>query len=423
MDSRLKELIDFTKEKLDLDSYSLYSTNLHCDKNPVDGIDYKFSMEWLPPGITERTEEGYNPPGTVVVDIDLKSRRLKSVIFVDGKTFVNSLTFDRNDLIEIIHWIEQETGLTYSRQFQIKKEEEKKIQFEACVCGIPVSPAGYIDVQLDDEGRLLLFSVSGHFPASDSPEETDYTLRLDPVVEQIAFQQFKLLEFPSIKQEKRFMVYAMEEVYVSNDAGTCIPVETFEDRHSYLKLNQLMKWDSPMNEKFTEQQLNLGFRLVSVEQAFSSEPHPDTFPLSKYDQEMAIAGVLDFLRKEFPGDTGRWMLHSLHRDMGYIIAELKQVEDTRVMPRKLKVFMDAVNYEALDYLDNQAFIQMFEDYPAPDAVKIGKEEAFEKIRTKIDLTPVYVYDFERKGYILCGKLDSQYGVLANTGDVIELEEI
>ena len=52
-----------------------------------------------------------------------------------------------------------------------------------------------------------------------------------------------------------------------------------------------------------------------------------------------------------------------------------------------------------------------------------KDEAFQYIRPYIELTPVYVYNAERKEYILCGKLDSQYGVNAVHGEIVELNKL
>ncbi|GED15567.1 hypothetical protein AMI01nite_35580 [Aneurinibacillus migulanus] len=50
---------------------------------------------------------------------------------------------------------------------------------------------------------------------------------------------------------------------------------------------------------------------VTVGQALSFESHPDTFPLTKHKQEITIAEVLDFLRKEFPKDTANRVLTRL----------------------------------------------------------------------------------------------------------------
>ena len=40
-----------------------------------------------------------------------------------------------------------------------------------------------------------------------------------------------------------------------------------------------------------------------------------------------------------------------------------------------------------------------------------------------ELKPYYVYDFEHKQYVLCGKIDCQYGVNAGNGEVISLDDL
>jgi hypothetical protein len=40
-----------------------------------------------------------------------------------------------------------------------------------------------------------------------------------------------------------------------------------------------------------------------------------------------------------------------------------------------------------------------------------------------ELKPYYVYDFKQHQYILCEKLDCQFGVNASNGKVIALDEL
>ncbi|MCE3023145.1 glutamine synthetase, partial [Staphylococcus pasteuri] len=84
-----------------------------------------------------------------------------------------------------------------------------KTIFQACFHGIPASPSGYIEVKLDDVGRLLFFSISGSFPSNDLVEAIDYTLTFDHDVKQVAHKHLKLLELPSSKQEKWLSMYTM----------------------------------------------------------------------------------------------------------------------------------------------------------------------------------------------------------------------
>ena len=93
------------------------------------------------------------------------------------------------------------------------------------------------------------------------------------------------------------------------------------------------------------------------------------------------------------------------------------------MRRKLTVIIDAVSCRAVNYVDNKSMLDMFDQFQAADRAVIGKEEAYEKLKELYELTPYYVYDFEQKQYILCGKLDCQYGVHASDGEIIALNDL
>ncbi len=48
---------------------------------------------------------------------------------------------------------------------------------------------------------------------------------------------------------------------------------------------------------------------------------------------------------------------------------------------------------------------MYMELEEAEEIKVAKEEALEKLKDFIELTPYYIYDFEQGYYVLCGKLD------------------
>lgn len=93
---------------------------------------------------------------------------------------------------------------------------------------------------------------------------------------------------------------------------------------------------------------------ISAEQAFSLEPSPDTFPISKEEQAECIKAVRTFLAQKYPKDTGKWVLKTLHREHGYIDAILKtNGQEGSVFIDKIKVFIDASSFEAVNYIDKK----------------------------------------------------------------------
>ena len=121
-------------------------------------------------------------------------------------------------------------------------------------------------------------------------------------------------------------------------------------------------------------------------------------------------GSQEFLRQEYPDESGNWVLKELYRDKGYIHATLKaNKQDYRVFQRKIKIIIDAKTLQAVNYMDNEPMLEIYDQFKALGKVTIPKEEAYEKLKELFE-KPYYVYDVKQKQYVLCGKLDCQYGV-------------
>ena len=87
------------------------------------------------------------------------------------------------------------------------------------------------------------------------------------------------------------------------------------------------------------------------------------------------------------------------------------------------IMIDAKTLQAVNYMDNKPMLEVYDQFQALGKVTIPKEEAYEKLKELFELKPYYVYDFEQKQYVLCGKLDCQYGVNASNGEVIALDDL
>lgn len=379
-------------------------------------------MEWLPNHIKNWDDETYNPEGTVCIEIDIHSRKTKRAIFSKGISSVDGMTFDLNNRDEIIKWIEKETGLNYGRQFKFWKEEERELHFKECIDGVAVSPSGNIEVKLDTEGRLILFSIYGQFPSEKLVKREKYLLSLEQI-EKLAEEQFKLFEFPVIEQKKLVPVFAIEEIYIKNNGLSTLPYEFFVDDKFSLQMDKVIEWDDNIQKTFQSKILSL-IENVTPDQAFQCEPHPNLQPITEEEIKKCVNNIKKFLSQEYTNDSGKWALKSLYRDKGYIHATLKAKEQKeRVFKRKVKLFIDAETYQVLNYMDNEPFLEIYMELEEPEEIKVAKEEAFEKLKDFIELTPYYVFDFEQGYYVLCGKLDCQYAVKANNGEVVELNEL
>lgn len=421
-DQKIQMLIDETKTKFGLGDYYLARYGLHRDVNMFNETIYTLSMEWFPKHIQIDEDADFNPDGTAVIEIDIHSERYKSVIFVGGKCYANGIKFEHPDLGEMVKWIERETGLSYGKQFQVYKEQERKYQFRAYMNGTIVFPSGSIEIELDSSNNLIVFTVDGQFPTQEMEREETYTLSLEKI-ESIAKSQLRLLEFPIEENESLLPIYAVEEIYVTNEEKSIIPFEAVLDEKPHVRLDRTIHWESPANQPFEEREIQW-HEDVSPEQAFLREPSPDSMPISEADQERCIQAVQILLSQKYANDSGKWILKTLHRDMGYIHATLTKNDQKQfIFQRKLTVIIDPNSFQPVNFIDNKPMLEMFNHYQKLEKVTITKEEAYEKLKDKLELKPCCVYDFDQKKYVLCGKLDCQYGLNAANGEVVALDDL
>ncbi|WP_374016032.1 hypothetical protein ABU162_16925 [Paenibacillus thiaminolyticus] len=423
MDKRIKEWIDAAQFKFGLDNYDLHSHELYREVTLLNETNYFLSMEWFPSHITEWEEDG-NPEGTAVITVNLHARQYKSVIFVGGKSLATRKPFQGAGLNEVIRWIEAEAGIAYGKQFRLDKEQEGEYHFTECIDGVPLSPGGRAGLQFDTEGKLTFYSVYGTLPDRSLLQEADYALTLE-TVEPLAKKQLKLLELPLLEEQRIIPVYGLEEIYIANDGLTAIPFEINKGAGMNVNIDKVMTWEQLTAEPEPLERIELVLHeTVTLEQAASREPHPDSYPITEAEQVKCIDAVEAALRQLYTQDSGQWVFKSLQRERGYIQAILRQsTPSNRVFQRKLLLFIDPHRYKVVNYMDNAPLLSMFDEFQLEEKVAVSHEEAFDKLKGRLELTPVYVYDPQRNKYLLCGKLDCHYGVKAANGDVVELDSL
>lgn len=419
MDERIKRLVDFTKEKYGLDHYYLKRHSFDRDINIRNETIYTLSMEWFPKYITEHEEDDSNPEGTAVVEIEVETNKTKHIIFVGGKTYARGISFKGYDRNDIIQWIEDETGLTYGSQFQLQKEGEGELHFRGCIDGIPVSPSGYIEVHFNEEGQLTLFSINGHFPSKEIVNEEKYSLTFEKI-ESLAKQRLRLIKFPQFDQGKLVPVYGVEEVYVANSDQATLPFVS--DFRSYLQINEPLYWDEVIKQPLELKEISWSEE-ITAEQAFQREPSPDSYPITNEDIKKCLKAVQILLSQEYTNQSGKWVLETLNRERGYIQAILRLREKSNeLFQRKVVIFIDSDEFQVINYVDNKGLIEVSDGFKI-EGVDVSKEEAYQKLKTCYLLEPYYVYNFELKRYILCGKIDCEYGVKASNGKIISLQDL
>ncbi|WP_339320113.1 hypothetical protein [Paenibacillus sp. FSL R10-2734] len=420
MDIRIKELLDVTQQTYGLDNYYLHAHEIYREVTMLGETNYLLSMEWFPSHLTE-WEEDYNPEGTAVITIDLQSRNYKSVIFVGGKSYANGTPFQYIELNGVIQWMETEVGIVYGKQFYLEKEQLGEYHFAECIEGIPVSPGGRMELRFDAEGRLTFYSIYGQFPSNSMVLEENYSLTLQ-AVEQLARKQLQLIEYPVYEMKHLLPIYGLEEIYITNDGTTTIPFEISGAR-ARLNIDQVMHWEHTNRAPFEKREVRL-HEVVTIEQAVDREPHPDSFPITDVEQAKCISAIETALSQLYSHESGQWILKTLHRERGYIQAILRmKTPSNRIFQRKLLLFIDAQIYKVINVMDNKPMLDTFDEFQSEGEIAVSHDEAYDKLKEWIELSPVYVYDYGQNKYVLCGKLDCNYAVKASSGDVVELSSL
>lgn len=420
MHEKLQEIVDHTAEKFGLDEYHLKRHHIFREQDSFNQTSYLLSMEWFPNEM-EETNEDYNPSGTAIIEVNIHTKQLKSLAFVQEVTYANNIltTFDTEETIE---WIEEESGLEFGRQFKLVHDENAELYFQAAVDNVSVYPTGNINVQFNDNDQLVFYSIDGEFPNEAQINWEPFSLT-PAITDSIASEQCQLLEIPVEDEEKWLPVYGATTIFVTNDGERLLTFDDVEANSSFVKENLIIEWNKPLQDRFKPVEMDMSSE-VSVQEALANEPHPDAKPLTVQDRRQSIHAVQHFLQQEFPDDSGQWKLTETWREHGYIIAALKPATPgPRVIERKIKVIIESENYQTINFIDNNVVLDMLKEFSKAGDVVVSKKSAFEQLRKYIDVNPVYVLDKAQGSYILCGKIDCSYGVDAVTGKVISLDEL
>lgn len=410
------------KEKYGLDAYFLKRYHIYRELNSLHETEYILSTEWFP-NEQKDDDNDFNPDGTACIDVNLHTEAVKRIIFVGGITYItNSKIFPTADIEEVIEWIEDTTDLMMGRQFQLVKEEEQAFTFRAVVDNIPVYPSGMIKLEFNTEKKLTLFSIDGVFPQEELIKWEPFSLTPESV-EDICKQQCTLLEIPLEDEKKWLPVYGISEVFLTNDKSRELPFSLLEQHGKCINMNQVIEWTERAKKHIEMQEIDFSPE-VTLAEALQQEPHPDVQPITETEQAACIQAVQAIMQQAFPNESGQWNVTELCRNNGYITAELKPViQSKRILQHKIKISIDPSSYQPLNVIDTGILLEMTKDFAAAEEIVLTKEEAFEKLAKYIELRPTYVYDEVEQAYIICGKLDSNYGINATNGEIVLLTEL
>jgi len=374
-------------------------------------------MEWFPNKYADWTDEEENPAGTASIDINIHTKEFDSAIFVQGLTYAeNGVVFPNKEVNEVKSWLHDFTGLNIDKDYVCKKRDERELYFEEQWNGIPFSPSSSINVEFNENGKLTFYSKNTSVLTNKKDLGEEYTLSLADI-EEIAREQVVVAKFP--EEDGMIIVYGVEETYIRNNRKRTIPF--MQENGAFRKnVNKIIKWDEGRKDIFEREYLQWENE-VSIEQAYSMEPHPDSLPITDVEEESAIQTVKEFLQMKYPNDSGKWTLTYLYREHTYLHAHLEHITAQAHFPEKVIVFLNAEG-KVVNYMDKKELWDKIMDVKEeePIEIQVTKEEAFDKLKPYFTLTPYYVYDSEDKKWVLSGKLDCDYFVDVKSGEITKL---
>src|SRR5699024_7395588 len=214
-------------EQFQLNNYFLKRYHIFHEKRSLTEGNYILNMEWFPNQPKEQQEdEDLNPKGTVSIDIDFHSKELYRIIFVGGISNPDAKDiFPTTDKADVIHWVEETTGLIFGKQFKIESEKGNTFYFRAAIDNINAAPGGMIHVEFNEKDELTLFSIDGLFPTEDKVVWEPFSL-LPENMGNFFKEQLQLVEVPVEEDEKWMPVYMIEELYVKNDGEVTLPYDS-----------------------------------------------------------------------------------------------------------------------------------------------------------------------------------------------------
>src|SRR5699024_11545894 len=98
-----------------------------------------------------------------------------------------------------------------------------------------------------------------------------------------------------------------------------------------------------------------------------NETHPDQKPVTEAESKIVIEQAKDVMRREYPKESSKWLIHTIYRKNSYLIAELRPIQKSaKVISRKISVIISPTTLQAINYIDNNGLLEMFNEYTSSD---------------------------------------------------------
>lgn len=392
-----------------LEHFDLKNTSIKRTASVIKTTEYILEMEWFPPGA--EMEDESNPPGTIYAEVNLTYGFLTSFIVVMSEDFrENPPLLPSAGLEDVVSWIELNTGLKVDIDFRLQRKDKEgehtEYFFSSILNGRKVSPAGLIEVKVNERGCIVFYSLSGFFygfyPEIEIVQEKP-SLNFDK------FKERQVVLFGVAEEDGYQLLYGVDEAFIDAVPESHVLYWSEEGIDEEIRISD--KIVGTVWEQFYESQK------ISEEEMSLNIPHPDCLPISKDEKNELIKVISNYLRAHRPNESGKWQVENIERQNGLLHADVVPVNYVDRILDKFKFLYDATQHVLLQVMDKREILSEIIEMPVID-VKVTKEEALKLLEKDIFFEPYYMYDFDKKVLIPTQRIDCHEFVNAVTGEKV-----
>lgn len=400
--------------------------------------EYLIELEWLPESWKREGADERNPPGTVTVVLDARTRGLCSYHTVrhdepksrDSDVNTPAVTLQAAKACAW-QWIERFAGLTEkagSVELASENQDQRALSFyfRQTREGIPFYPSMLLHIKVGRDGQVISYANYGTTHAADiSFRGLPGDPPPSPVqVRQAALEAFELIYAPE-SSELPSWLYGVEETFLDAATGDKKPYELQAPYQGTPPLNRPLLWDKDkqaQEKTYTHDQSRalIGERMERA--AASSElrdaiidweaVHPDAEPISPDEVERVYESICVWGHQKYPGESGQWMLGRVLRKSGLLVAVLERNNREYRAAFRTKVLIDPDSFAVISDIS-------FGDLPRKPEELLTKEQAFNKIADTVTSKPYYVWEEQKREYRLMYLIDCPFVIDACSGERVE----
>lgn len=418
-------------EELELTGLHRHASRIRQQLSSINHTEYRIELEWFPEA--GQGEDERNPPGAVMVELDGRTRALRSfhiVRYRDAKMLQGTACITPQQAKALaLQWVERFAGLTEEAgNLELvhanDKEEATVFSFRQTLDGIPFYPPMPIQVKVAWNGQVVGFSNYSRHMAPDL--SVHKPLPSPPSAEQerqIALEAFELVYVPE-SSELPAWFYGVGETFLNTATGETMPYELQAPFLGQPPLNRRLVWkhDPEAGELDMEPfqpPSSIGERVV--QHVSSSERrdgvidwdavHPDAVPISREELERIYEAVCGWGSRVYPDESGQWKITRVLRKSGMIVAILERSDAGYTAASRVKVMVDRESFNVISDMRVGHLPKK-----APDVM--DKEQAFQRIAASVVSEPYFVWHSQKRSYQLMYMIDCSSVVDARSGEVI-----